>query len=94
MLNLRPGTDEPGNLQKTLKLWYEVLSLFVKRDLSFPDDKLPALSGVVSVFDEALSDGAVSSYQASIWKQDVARGLMWMIPSQMKKRCRPGLGAQ
>lgn len=86
VLNLKPGSERFKDLQETLTLWYEVLSLFVKRDLSYPDDKLPALSGIVSVFDEALSNGGTSSYQAGIWKQDVARGLMWMIPSQAKKR--------
>lgn len=86
VLNLRTSPDKTGDIQGTLKLWYEVLSLYVKRDLSYPDDKLPALSGIVSVFDEALSRGGSSCYRAGVWTQDVARGLIWMIPSQMKKR--------
>lgn len=86
ILNLGFGAAKAENTHETLKLWYEVLGLFVKRDLTFPDDKLPALSGIVSVFNEALCGGDGSSYMAGVWKQDVARGLMWMIPSQTKKR--------
>jgi hypothetical protein len=77
----------PNGQKETLNLWYEVLGEFVKRNLTFGDDKLPALSGIVSTFNEALSTGPeASSYAAGIWKQDVARGLMWMIPMQEKSR--------
>lgn len=86
VLDLKYGSSGSVDQEETLKLWYEMLSLFVKRDLSFPDDKLPALSGIVSIFDKALSGTETSSYQAGLWKQDVERGLMWMVPSQMKKR--------
>lgn len=97
ILNLDAGTvTGPTREQDTLKLWYEVLAEFVKRNLTFPDDKLPALSGIVSVFDEALSRPALgsrtggedgnTSYVAGLWKQDIPRGLMWMIPPQPKMR--------
>ncbi|KAH7344239.1 heterokaryon incompatibility protein-domain-containing protein [Pyrenochaeta sp. MPI-SDFR-AT-0127] len=72
--------------EEALKLWYEVLEMFVKRNLTYADDKLPALSGIVSVFNDALSSEGSTSYMAGIWKQDVARGLMWMVPSQQKTR--------
>ncbi|KAF2854838.1 HET-domain-containing protein [Plenodomus tracheiphilus IPT5] len=87
ILNLDASPSSRIGTQDTLKLWYEVLAQFVKRKLTFCDDKLPALSGIVSVFDEALSVGTgESSYMAGLWKQDVARGLMWMIPPQAKMR--------
>jgi hypothetical protein len=97
ILNLGGATGTGATSeQDTLKLWYEVLAQFVKRNLTFPDDKLPALSGIVSVFDEALSRSASgsgtgdedrnSSYVAGLWKQDIPRGLMWIIPPQPKMR--------
>lgn len=86
ILNLSSGSSNEKRTQEALTLWYEVLGLFVKRDLTYADDKLPALSGIVSVFNEALSSEGCRSYMAGIWKQDVARGLMWMVPSQQKTR--------
>lgn len=97
ILNLDAGTGTGATSeQDTLNLWYEVLAQFVKRNLTFPDDKLPALSGIVSVFDEALpgpasgsrtgDEGGNTSYVAGLWRQDIPRGLMWMIPPQPKMR--------
>jgi hypothetical protein len=86
ILNLSSGEWNNASIEEILGLWYEVLALFVKRDLTYGDDKLPALSGIVSVFDTALSGEGGPSYMAGVWKQDVARGLMWMVPSQEKRR--------
>lgn len=97
ILNLDAGTGTGATSeQDTLNLWYEVLAQFVKRNLTFPDDKLPALSGIVSVFDKALpgpapgnrtnNEDGNTSYVAGLWKQDIPRGLMWMIPPQPKMR--------
>ncbi|CZR60247.1 uncharacterized protein PAC_10143 [Phialocephala subalpina] len=54
-----------------------VVSYSGHRELTKPADKLPALSGVVSLFQEKTND----QYLAGLWKADLAHGLLWRLGS-------------
>jgi hypothetical protein len=44
------------------------------RELSFPDDRLPALSGLAHKMSQTLVDG---DYLAGLWRRDLLRGILW-----------------
>jgi hypothetical protein len=56
-----------------LKLWYRLLWIYGERKLSKPSDKLPAISGIASIFAKRLKD----QYLAGLWKSDLVVGLSW-----------------
>lgn len=73
---------------KIYNLWYHLVGEFTKRSLTVGDDKLPALSGIVTVFSAALNnsrggrqstnaDDDQSIYAAGLWAGDFERGLLW-----------------
>lgn len=69
------------NEKMIYNLWYHLVGEFTKRSLTVGDDKLPALSGIVTVFSAALSngrgDGDKNIYAAGHWAGDFERGLLW-----------------
>ena len=54
--------------------WYEILEDYCRRDLTFPMDKLPAISGIAATVQKATGD----AYLAGLWQNDIASGLAWM----------------
>lgn len=79
-----PKTD---NEVMIYNLWYHLVGEFTKRSLTVGDDKLPALSGIVTVFSAALNHGrdddedkdgeCGDTYAAGHWAGDFERGLLW-----------------
>jgi hypothetical protein len=67
-------TDDFANI---FKLWYALVELYTKRELTNSDDKLPALSGLAKVISGAILGGLGDSYVAGLWRQDLPRGLLW-----------------
>ncbi|KAF4345167.1 tol [Fusarium beomiforme] len=68
--------DESRHLSQRatlLESWYRLLWLYGKRELSKPSDKLPAISGLASIFAERLGD----EYIAGLWRSDIIEGLCW-----------------
>ncbi|KAI0178018.1 heterokaryon incompatibility protein-domain-containing protein [Pestalotiopsis sp. NC0098] len=69
--NLGVPKQEP--LRPRLALWYKCVQEYTYRDLTFAEDKLPALSG--------LSHGfyipEFGNYLAGLWEVDLFRGLGW-----------------
>ncbi len=57
--------------------WYQVIQEFFPRNLSFPEDKLPAFSGMASHFAAFLGDGKASTYLSGLWLSDLLHGLCW-----------------
>ena len=56
--------------------WRGVISTYSgSRKLTNASDKLPALSGIVSLFQAKTKD----EYLAGLWKTDLAHGLMWRL---------------
>jgi hypothetical protein len=53
--------------------WYGMVAEYTKRNLSYADDKLPALSGLARVYSKRYG----VDYVAGLWAQDLWIGLLW-----------------
>ena len=61
-----------GN-SEVLDHWLDVVEQFSRLRLTFESDRLPALLGVATVFQQRLNCG----YLAGLWEMDISRGLLW-----------------
>ncbi|KAI0896197.1 HET-domain-containing protein [Annulohypoxylon nitens] len=58
--------------------WYQLLEEYTTRQFTVSTDKLPALAGAASLFKRANAKGGTgATYVAGLWKEDLARGLLW-----------------
>lgn len=57
-------------------LWYRIVVDYSHRQLSHPEDKLPALSAVAAEFAHLCG----SEYLAGLWRSNLARDLLWSTP--------------
>ena len=62
-------------LERILTFWDRVVSQFLTRSLSNPNDKLLAIGAVAQRFHAALND----DYLAGLWRCGLARGLLWTV---------------
>lgn len=74
----RPGLDVTASeinlpLSSIYKIWREAVEAYSWRDMSLPEDKLPAISALAIEFATVVSD----DYLAGIWAKDLLRGLLW-----------------
>ncbi|KAF2690681.1 HET-domain-containing protein [Lentithecium fluviatile CBS 122367] len=53
--------------------WHRIVEQYSKRDLTVPNDKLPAISGIAHKIKEATE----SSYFAGVWEHNIASDLLW-----------------
>ncbi|KAF4628403.1 hypothetical protein G7Y89_g9746 [Cudoniella acicularis] len=53
--------------------WQALCSHYAYRELTFPEDKLPAISGIASM----LSQKVQSSYLAGLWRENLVHDLFW-----------------
>ncbi|KAI0966190.1 heterokaryon incompatibility protein-domain-containing protein [Xylaria arbuscula] len=58
--------------------WMGLASTYCMRDITYPSDKLPALSGLAAYFKGLLAPD--DRYLAGIWLKDLHRQLFWMVP--------------
>ncbi|CAG8972807.1 hypothetical protein HYALB_00007732 [Hymenoscyphus albidus] len=66
-------SNDFGKLQTALKSWYAVLTDYTNRDLTFPSDKLVAISGIAKVVGAFLKD----KYFAGLWGKSLPHSLLW-----------------
>ncbi|KAG4438259.1 hypothetical protein IFR05_006241 [Cadophora sp. M221] len=69
--SLRPGDGE--TLRRMIISWYDILYDYTRRDLTFSNDKLVAISGIASVVGTCIQE----DYYAGLWKHDMPRALLW-----------------
>lgn len=69
--SLRLSPSEGG--QEYLRHWYSLISKFSTRSLTFQEDKLPAMAGLVAAFEKQTGDRSV----AGLWEKDLHRGFLW-----------------
>jgi hypothetical protein len=69
-------------LQKLHRCWYGILADYTQRALTFPRDKLIAISGVADYIRRETS----CEYLAGIWKESLPQALLWQNPPSMKPR--------
>jgi len=62
--------------------WYDKVSIYSKRSLTFPADKLPAMAGLASRVRSITND----EYFAGHWRYQLERSLFW---NASDKACRP-----
>ena len=55
--------------------WYNVVTEYTRRSLTFDSDKLPAISGVAKDFRSRTG----CTYIAGIWQEDLVAGLLWRM---------------
>lgn len=65
--------------------WTSVMMKYSKTNLTYPSDRLPALSGVASR-QQAVTDG---HYLAGMWREQLHGQLLWRIVSPTRRRARP-----
>ncbi len=73
-----------ADLQNMADLWLEVVNVFSTLDLTHESDRLPALSGIASRF----AGPVLSDYLAGLWREDLARSLLWFIGPHWKSSSR------
>ncbi|XXH04541.1 hypothetical protein Hte_010958 [Hypoxylon texense] len=77
LLDYNPITFRSLELdQDILDRWYEMVDAYSGRDLTYPTDKLPALSGIAAVVGKLRPD---DRYLAGLWRDDIIRGLSWFL---------------
>jgi len=73
--------DTNPNLQN---LWYRIVGDYSRRNLSRPEDKLPAISAVAAEFAHLCG----SEYLAGLWRSTLARDLLWSTPGAAPTRAK------
>jgi hypothetical protein len=72
----QPMTDPA----ETYELWYKCVRAYSERNLTYPSDKLSALSGLASRFPRLFKDDAErptpQDYLAGLWRADLLKGLL------------------
>jgi hypothetical protein len=63
----------PSYKAALLTSWYNLLWLYGPRKLTKASDKLPAISGIASIFAERIED----EYVAGLWRSHLIEGLLW-----------------
>ncbi|PON25124.1 hypothetical protein TGAM01_v206205 [Trichoderma gamsii] len=61
--------------QNLMDQWYSMVGSYVRRRLSYEQDRLPALSGVARALATSFPD---LKYLAGLWKADLHKWLLWM----------------
>lgn len=73
-----PGTHAPGPVGRWHGGWLSLLQDYSQRKLTVPDDKLPALSGLVRILAKATRD----RYFAGLWAKHFPEDLFWRVYPQ------------
>jgi hypothetical protein len=66
-----------------LSIWREVCKLYFVC-ITYPEDRLPALSGLSRVFQKTHPD--VKSYMAGLWSKDLPKALLWWCELRYHRR--------
>jgi hypothetical protein len=67
------------------ELWHRLLKLYMSRHITYPSDRLPAISGIAQQMQRA----GLGDYIAGLWKENLFADLLWYsFPAQRAERCR------
>ena len=74
-----PVLDEPSQRKQLvaakLLQWYNVVTEYTRRGLTFNSDKLAAIAGIARTFHTKTG----ATYIAGLWKEDLIAGLAWFL---------------
>ncbi|KAF2807416.1 HET-domain-containing protein [Mytilinidion resinicola] len=65
--------DEEADPYDPCFRWYRIVENFMDRDLTFPEDRFPAISGLA----REVHDQTGYTYKAGLWEEDILTGLLW-----------------
>ncbi|CAI4212085.1 unnamed protein product [Parascedosporium putredinis] len=83
---MNPGQGRFQDLEAALH-WHKAVSEYTKLQLTCPGDKLPALAGCVKDISSSIDNGG--DYLAGLWRNTLARDLLWEIHPQANSRRPP-----
>ena len=66
---------------RTYEYWGAIQSLYSSTDITFPDDRLVAISGIAKAFEKLLDD----TYVAGLWKSSMLTDLLWRCPGEQPR---------
>ncbi|KAB5549733.1 heterokaryon incompatibility protein-domain-containing protein, partial [Coniochaeta sp. 2T2.1] len=69
-----PAPDKPTSENNVLVEWPKLVEQFTSKGLTYPKDRLPALSGLATLAHEKTP---TSRYLAGMWSADMAYSLLW-----------------
>jgi hypothetical protein len=62
-----------SSVRSAYNIWYQAIEEYSRREMSLPEDKLPAISGLAIELARIIQD----EYIAGLWLRDVLKSLMW-----------------
>ena len=65
------------------RCWYRIVEEFTSRNLTYEEDRLPAIAGIAKRFGKAVDD----SYHAGLWRRDMMSGLLWRAKPSKHSMC-------
>lgn len=84
--DIMPRLDTNGDLSHVP--WYQMIREYTTRAISFPSDKLPAVSALALRIMQKTGD----EYCAGLWKSDILCGLLWYRTVRYNFRAREASG--
>lgn len=66
-------SDRIAGIRSLVTLWYNLVEAYTTRSLTFPSDKLVAVSGIANVVGTALDD----KHHAGLWQRDMPQAFLW-----------------
>jgi hypothetical protein len=54
--------------------WYRMVQTFTARNITYQDDRLPAIAGIANKFAAIAND----TYHAGLWRRDLLTGMLWI----------------
>jgi hypothetical protein len=67
-------------LSTQLDWWYSKMNIFINLELTFPSDRIPAITGLARAF--ASKTGL--TFRCGFWVEDILRGLLWTGPTSSR----------
>jgi len=76
------NTEDADGSRDIYDLWHRLIGTYSHRALSWPADKLPAISAVAAEFSKLTKD----DYVAGLWRSNLPRDLLWTTPEAATHR--------
>jgi len=70
-LEMESTTETKSTPEVDLQWWYSTLFDYTERKMTYPDDRLPGIAGLVKEF----SKRTTYNYICGLWREDLIRGL-------------------
>ncbi|KAI1748947.1 heterokaryon incompatibility protein-domain-containing protein [Xylaria castorea] len=77
------ANGEDLDCETTYNHWMGLAGTYCMRQLTYPTDKFPALSGLATYFKGLLD--LDDQYLAGLWQKDLHRQLFWMVPNMERE---------